>query len=278
MMFHRFINVILLGAVVLTSNTATADENTLERIKREGVIHTGTEPAFEPFEFLEGGKTVGYDMDILHEIARRMGVKVDQHDMDFGALLPSLAAQKIDLIATALTPTAERAKKFLFTDPVSDMSTVILTQKNNNSIHNKDDLASRIAGTQQNSGLATYLAKQDEILKQKTGKGLEKITYFQSFPETLMALKNNTIEATIVPLPMAANFLSKNPGQFRIAGWWDKEANDKAVWAVRLSDRELQTEINKHLEALEKDGTLKMLQEKWFGKSVHELKDGAHDS
>lgn len=276
MMFRRLINVLLLTAVAIAPNAATASENTLERIKHEGVIHTGTEPAYEPMEYIEKGETVGYDIDLLNEIAKRMGVKVDRHDMDFSALLPSLIAHKIDMVATTLSPTPERAKKVLFTAPVTDMTTVIITGNDNNDIKGRDDLQRHIVGVQQNSAYAAYITKLDEELKQRTGKGIKGITYFQSYPEILLAIKNRTIDATIAPRPVAASYIKKNPGQVKIAGLWSSEANDNSVWAVRLDDQALQSEINGQLAALEKDGTLKALQEKWFGKRVGASKNGVY--
>lgn len=269
--------IVLAGIVFFASNCTHAEENTLQRIQREGVIHTGTEPAFEPFEFIQNGETIGYDMDVLHEIAKRMGVKIDQHDMDFNGLLPSLITHKIDMVATSLAPTPERAKKILFTNSIADMTTVIVTGDDNNSIHNKKDFLDRNIGTQQNSGYASYLVKLNDELKEKKGKGIGKITYFQSYPEIFLALRNKTIEATIAPWPIAANYIKKNPGQLKIAGLWSKKENDTSVWAVRLDDHALQAEINHQLESLKNDGTLKSLQEKWFGKGVEEPMDGTNN-
>lgn len=60
----------------------------------------------------------------------------------------------------------------------------------------------------------------------------------------------------------------------KIASLWSSEANDNSVWAVRLDNQALLSEINGQLAALEKDGTLKALQEKWFGKRVDASKNG----
>ena len=109
-MRHSFCKGVLLSTLLLGTviNTAFAGDTTLQRIRHDGVLHAATEPAFEPFEFLQDGQVVGYGNDILHEVARRMGVRLDQQSMSFDAILPGLLAGKFDLAATSLIPSTER--------------------------------------------------------------------------------------------------------------------------------------------------------------------------
>src|SRR5206468_3886818 len=81
---------------------------TLDDIKQRGKIIAGTESGLIPFEFIRDGKYVGYDVDLLHVIAEKWGVKVEHVDLPWQGILPGLQAKKFDLVATAVTITEQR--------------------------------------------------------------------------------------------------------------------------------------------------------------------------
>ena len=265
---------LMAGAIMTHTGPAQASETTLQRIEREGVLHAATEPEFEPFEFLQDGKIVGYGTDILHEVAQRMGVKLDQQGMPFNAILPSLIAHKVDLAATTLAATPERRAKVDFTAPIGELPLVIVTRADNQDIHTRDDFKGHTVGVQQSSSVDSEFKKWDEALKQQ-GIGMRAINRYQSFPETMLALQNKQIEATALPLPMAANWIKKTPDTFKIVGWWNYvgDTDSTAIsWAVRKGDSELKAKIDHLLIDMANDGTLDALQIKWFGKSLNEWK------
>ena len=59
-------------AVLHTLGAAALD---LEEIKKRGKLVVGTEDAYAPFEFVENGKIVGYDKDILDRIVQSWGYR-----------------------------------------------------------------------------------------------------------------------------------------------------------------------------------------------------------
>lgn len=255
--------------ILLWSGIVSAEENSLQRIQREGVLHAATEPAFEPFEFMKDGKIVGYGTDIAYEIAKRMGVRLDLQGMSFSAVLPSLITHKVDLAATTIADTPERKKKVAFTRLITNLKTVIVTSLDNN-IESSTDFAGKNIGIQQGSIIEPEIKRWDEQLTKNTGTGIGKIIAYQAYPEILLALLNKQVDATAMPLPMAVSWLKKYPNQFKIIGDWESE-DENCAWAVRKEDTALKQAINEVLIALQQDGTLETLQVKWFGKSFREF-------
>lgn len=95
-----------------------AYESTLDEIRAEGVLVVGTEPEFPPFESRnERGELVGFDMDMVREIARELGVELRIEAMAFDSLPSALATGKIHVIASGMTATPERAESRSFTEP-----------------------------------------------------------------------------------------------------------------------------------------------------------------
>lgn len=267
--------VTLFGMLSLISVNASAEEETtLARIQREGVLHAATEPAFEPFEFMQDGQVVGYGTDILHEVASRLHVRLDQMSMPLSAVLPGLLAHKADLAATTLVTTPERAKKVAFTHPIADVKKVIFVRQDEARIATTSDLSGKTMGVQQSSSMVSEYQVMDAALSAESGKGFARTLQYQSYPEMKLALSIRQIDATVLPLPMAAHWMKRSPGQFKIAGEWstDKEAGHyHYAWAVRKSDITLRKEIDRIIESMEQDGLLDELQVKWFGKRLRDL-------
>lgn len=263
---------LLTGAFMLISEPTQASETTLQRIQREGVLHAATEPAFEPFEFMQNGQIVGYGTDILHEVAQRLGVRLDQQGMAFDAILPSLMAHKVDLAATTLAETPQRMQKFAFTTPIGNLKSVLVAAQDNDTIHGTADLVGKVVGIQQNSVVEPEFQALDAQLKQQGGQGFKATQAYQSYPEIQLALSNHQIDVTAMPLPMAMTWTKQRPDAFRIVGELGQhDVNKACAWALRKDDPELKNAIDGILAALTKDGTLAQLQQKWFGKSLQSL-------
>ena len=76
----------------------------------------GTQPFF-PFSFVQEGKVAGFEADILRRFAKSEGRNIRTDFLDFGALIAALLSGKIDIIASCMTITDERAKQVLFSNP-----------------------------------------------------------------------------------------------------------------------------------------------------------------
>jgi ABC-type amino acid transport/signal transduction systems, periplasmic component/domain len=75
------------------------------------VVYVGTNAEFAPFEFLEGDKVTGFDMELIAEIGKVAGFEVEVKNQAFDGLLPALQSGKIDLIIAGMTVTDERKKQ-----------------------------------------------------------------------------------------------------------------------------------------------------------------------
>ena len=110
----RWLLVFLLVAACAQKDT----RSTLDIVLERGTLIVGTEPEFPPFESRnEKGEFVGFDMDMVRELAKDLGVKLKIEPMAFDSLPTALANGKVDIIASGMTATEERAKSRAFTEP-----------------------------------------------------------------------------------------------------------------------------------------------------------------
>jgi polar amino acid transport system substrate-binding protein len=84
----------------------------------DGVLKFGTSAITEPFSFVDGSqKIVGLDIEIAMLVAKKLNKKIEIINMDFGAMIPALISQKVDMIGACITITEERSQKVLFSEP-----------------------------------------------------------------------------------------------------------------------------------------------------------------
>ena len=97
------------GVMALASFAASAADT----------LRVGTHPTFAPFEFLDSASReyVGFDMDMIREIGKRMNVEVEFVNMGFDGLIPAMMTNNIDIVVSGVTITEERKKRVDFCEP-----------------------------------------------------------------------------------------------------------------------------------------------------------------
>ncbi|HSO19034.1 MAG TPA: transporter substrate-binding domain-containing protein, partial [Desulfosarcina sp.] len=130
------------------SPAAAADQ--LSVIQQRGKLVVGTSADYPPYESVDaGGNFVGFDMDLVREVGKRMGVKVEIKDMGFDTLIAAVQNKKIDLVAAAMQGTAERDKTVDFSMPYNFVKDAFLTStKSDVKMTSPKDAAGRKIGTQ----------------------------------------------------------------------------------------------------------------------------------
>lgn len=75
-----------------------------------------TNAAFEPFEYMEGDKYYGIDMEIAAQLAAYLGKELVIQNMDFDAVCLSVGQQKCDIAMAGLTVREDRMEHVSFSD------------------------------------------------------------------------------------------------------------------------------------------------------------------
>src|SRR3954454_9327252 len=78
-----------------------------------GTLKVCSDIPFKPFDVLDGDTYTGFDGDLVNEIAKGLGLKLDVQDSGFDSLQSGLALNsgQCDLISSAMTITDEREQK-----------------------------------------------------------------------------------------------------------------------------------------------------------------------
>ena len=154
--FKKMIPLLLSAAMLLTLLAACGSSGkTLEGIQKKGSLTVATSPDFPPFEYLEDGKVVGIEVDILNAIGEKLGFDIDIQQMDFDSVVPGVQAGKFDLGASGITATEERKKNVDFTDAYFLASQAIVVTEDS-SIASKADLEGKKISVQTGTTAEDY--------------------------------------------------------------------------------------------------------------------------
>ncbi|TDV03516.1 transporter substrate-binding domain-containing protein [Paraburkholderia caballeronis] len=262
----------LAGALALVASAPgwSQGSDLLGRINANKEITIATEARYAPFEYVDNGKIVGYDADLMAYVLKSLpDVKVKQLDLPFQGLLPGLDAKRFDIVVTAVTVNKDRASHFAFTLPVADATTGVLLRSNETSIKSPDDLNGKIVGSQTGSAQLQALIALDKKLKEAGGPGLKQIKQYVAFDEAYADLAVGRLDAVAQSLANLGPLMKSRPGVFAVL---PQTIGPKSyfAWVVRkdADSASLLKLFSDGIARANQDGTMKKLQQKWFGSTM----------
>ncbi|HOB09323.1 MAG: basic amino acid ABC transporter substrate-binding protein [Limnochordia bacterium] len=223
-------------------------------LAQKPVLKVAADCAFVPFEFVdENNKIVGFDVDLAMAIGEAIGYEVQFLNLAWEGLIPSLLNKNIDMIASGMSITEERAKQVNFSDPYFTSVLTIVVHKNNNDIKTLDDLAGKKVGVQINT-TGDFAASEIDGAK---------VSRYNTVPETLQNIVLGIIDAAVIDMPVADAFFAANPNApLKHVGKVSED--DYFGLAIRKEDTELLAKVNAALKQLKEDGTYDKIYNKWF--------------
>ena len=95
----------------------------------KGTLTMATNATFQPYEYYDGDKIVGIDVDIAQAVCDKLGYELKVEDMEFDAIVNSVKSGKADFGAAGMTVTEDRKKSVDFTDPYTTAEQVVIVKK-----------------------------------------------------------------------------------------------------------------------------------------------------
>lgn len=252
----------VLAALLLFVLALAGCGSTSEPVKKaeQKVLRVGTEPTFPPFEFHDDKKNeyVGFDMDLIRAIGKELGYKVEIQSLGFDALIPALEAGNIDVAASGITITDERAQKVAFTRSYYDAGLTIVVPKNEEKIKDFADLDGKRIGVQ----IGTTGALEASRVPNAT------VREYNTPNEAFLEMKNGGVDAVINDRPVNEYFLKSGGSEYaKVVG---KPRNAESYgFAVAKKNTELVSSIDKALDLLKKNGEYDRIYDTWFGKKAN---------
>ena len=224
----------------------------MEAIKAAGVLNVATSADFAPFEFhalIDGKDTiVGADIDMVNEIADRLGVEVNILDLDFNAVLTALQQGKADIAVSGISATDERKQTFDFTDNYFTPEQKLVVNKNNESAFDSiESLTGKKVGAQK--GSIQEMIVQDQLADSQ-------LVSIAKVPNLVNELKQGSIDGLVLESAVAESYVAQNDDLVITDVALEASEGDSYAIALPKGSIELQEELNSILKELIEDGTI----------------------
>ncbi len=99
-----------------------------------GQLVVASNAEFAPWEYKEGNKFYGIDMEIAKILATELGMELVIDDMGFDSVVGSVGKQGVDIAMSGITITADRLSKINFSNPYYTESIVVLCKESDTSL------------------------------------------------------------------------------------------------------------------------------------------------
>jgi ABC-type amino acid transport substrate-binding protein len=242
-------SIVVLSSLLLL----TGCSNQKRDISKDTILIVGTESNFPPFSFKENGQLVGFDIDVVTEVAKRIAREIEFKDMNFEALLPQVQLGAIEVIAGGMTPTPEREKIVSFTEPyIIGDPLVIVTLVDSDTKDLEDLKKGKRVVVNQGYTADFYMSKIEgpELIRLETPA------------EAFLSLQQGRADAYVTAKNTLAPFFKK-----RDAEGFERKiipgTDESTALIVSKKYPELLREIQGALHQMERDGTMKNLKKKW---------------
>lgn len=231
----------------------------------DGELTVGLNATFPPFEYVGDGtdnfeavtsnenNVTGFDVAMMNEIGKRLGVSVVIEDMDFDGIVPAIGT-KIDCGATGMTITDERKEAVNFSDPYYDATQAVLLPIDSE-VKTEDDLkACKAIGVQ---GGTT-----GETVARGINDGA--VVSVKSFNQAVLDLVNGKDDAVVIDQVPGEAFLSQYSDKIQLVegSTFNFDVEQYGI-AMPKDDEVMLNAINGALADMKADGTYDQLLEQY---------------
>ncbi len=254
----KFFKILFLLILSLTfSSAATAASNLLDSIQKAGEIRVGVS-IMPPWVMADkNGKLIGFEIDIANQLAKDLGVKAVFKQYQWKQMIPALQKGKIDIIASGLSITPQRALKINYSMPYASSGYSLVTNlsltKDFNSIkdlNNEKVYITAVKGTV-SASLASKVFPKAKLDIRKTER------------DASAAVINGVVHAFVAPSPIP-EFISLKHSDAVDLPLKNPLLTTKEAFAVDKGDQEILNFLNAWIIAHEADEWIESVHEYWF--------------
>jgi len=260
--FYPIVALLTIMALLLAACQPATPANHYAAIKAAGTMKVGTSPDYPPFESKDaGGNYVGFDVELMTEIAKRLNLKIEWVDMPFDSLIASVQGGKIDLSISAFNYTEERAQKVDFSaEYYTSEDAFLVTDAFAGQIVNPEDVAAYKVGVQTGTVQDGWLTS--ELVE--TGKLPEgNLFRYDRVDQAALDLKAGRIDVLMAD-SVPAEALVKLQGGMKVV-YHGQLATGPMNIVLQKGDKEFADAINGVLTQLKSEGFIDKLALKHFG-------------
>ncbi|MDR1678119.1 MAG: ABC transporter substrate-binding protein [Deltaproteobacteria bacterium] len=206
----------------------------------------GYDADYPPFAFKDDqGQAQGFDIDCVNWIAKKYNLNVEHQAVDWSTIIDLLKNAKIDLIASGLSFTAERAEQVNFSKAYFSIKQVLLVSKDSTLTLEEVLKGGKKIGVQSGTSEMASMEKNNK----QDGNNYELVAYDNADYATEDVV-NGRVDASLMNDLRAISIIKKLPVKFL---GYANIPDEEYAYAVNKDSVQLLETLNKGLEELMAD-------------------------
>lgn len=247
--------VALLFLVLFSGSACQSNNDTWERIEKEGVLRVGLDPTYPPFEVVDDGGLRGLDVDLAQAVAADLGLGVEFIYFGYDGLYDALATEQVDVLISALVVVPERTRDFAYSEPYFNAGEILIVPRSETEIGGMADLNGRT--------LAVELGALGHVEANTWANRLADLTILpmDSAAEAVTAVSQGQADAVLVDAVSGRLALQEQPTLKLLP---DPVTVEPFAFVIRIDDEFLLQKLNESLNHLNETGQLQTITGSWL--------------
>lgn len=220
-----------------------------------------TENAYPPLQFVDGdGNAVGWEYDFMAEAAARLNATVEYQNTSWDAMIPAVSEGQYDMGMTGITIREDRAEVVDFSDPYMTSQMLMIVRADEERFTDAASFAADpelLAAAQ--PGTTPFYTTVYEVLDGDEAN--PRIVKFETFGAGLEALRTGDVDLVLSDSTAANGYVSASEGGLKIIG---EPLGTEDFGFIFPKGSDLVEPLNAAIAAMEADGTLDALNQRWF--------------
>ncbi|MGG3739101.1 basic amino acid ABC transporter substrate-binding protein [Aeribacillus pallidus] len=220
-------------------------------------VVVATDAAFAPFEYMEKGEIVGFDIDFLDAVMAEAGLEYDLKNIGWDPLFAAVQGKEVDMAISGITINDKRKQTYDFSVPYFQSTHMILVPEGSD-IKNANDLIGKKVGVQNGT---TGQAAVEKLL----GEENENIKKFENNVVAIMELLNGGVDAVVTDNTVVNEYLKNNPDK-NLVGIEDPTNFESEFYGLMFpKGSELKEKLDAGIKTVIENGTYAEIYKEWFG-------------
>ena len=222
----------------------------------------GLDNAYPPYGFIgDDGNLTGFDIDLTTEVAARNGWNLELEAIDWDAKDALLNQGTINCIWNGFTM-ENRENDYTFSEPYMYNEQVVVVKKDSDA-KKLEDLAGKTVLTQVDSAALHVL--EDEKGQKALADTFKELQTIGDYNNAFMQLESGMVDAVACDLSIASYQMAAKPDTYVKLGVL---APENYAVGFKKGDTELAKQVTDALKALDEDGTVKQLCDKYADQGI----------
>ncbi|MBO8157269.1 MAG: basic amino acid ABC transporter substrate-binding protein [Bacillaceae bacterium] len=229
----------------------------------------GTDAAFAPFEYLDKGKIVGFDVDFIDAVMAEAGYDYEIKNVGWDPLFPSVENGDVDFGLSAISITDERLETYDFSVPYFESRLLIMVPEGSD-VQSATDLEGLLVGVQ--NGTTGQVA-----IEKVLGENNPNIKKYETTAVAIMAMKNGDVDAVVTDNTVAEEYVKNNPNDNFVTIGDPENFVPEYYGLMFKKGSELKAELDEAITKVLDSGKYEEIYQEWFGyePDVEVLKEAA---